>query len=89
MFIQSSLLLHSWETQGLGWSYDLLCSGQGQGLSPGLSAAPIHSLPKVQIMLSKNKNCIISQLLVAHAYNPSYSGGRHQEGHGSKTAQAK
>jgi hypothetical protein len=25
---------------------------------------------------------------VAHAYNPSYSGGRDQENHGSKSAQA-
>jgi hypothetical protein len=25
-----------------------------------------------------------SQVLVAHAYNPSYSGGRDQENHGSK-----
>jgi hypothetical protein len=27
-------------------------------------------------------------LLVAHAYNPSYSGGRDQEDHGQKPAQA-
>jgi hypothetical protein len=27
-------------------------------------------------------------VLVAHACNPSYSGGRDQEGHGSKPAQA-
>jgi hypothetical protein len=30
----------------------------------------------------------VSQALVAHAYNPSYSGGRDQEDHGSKPAQA-
>jgi hypothetical protein len=30
----------------------------------------------------------ISQVLVAHTCNPSYSGGRDQEDHGSKTAQA-
>jgi hypothetical protein len=29
-----------------------------------------------------------SQVLVAHACNPSYSGGRDKEDHGSKPAQA-
>jgi hypothetical protein len=30
-----------------------------------------------------------SHTLVAHAYSPGYSGGRDQEDHGSKPAQAK
>jgi hypothetical protein len=33
-----------------------------------------------------DKNCGISQALVAHTCNPSYSGGRYQEDHGSKAA---
>jgi hypothetical protein len=32
---------------------------------------------------------IIGQMLVAHTYNSSDSGGRNQEDHGSKPAQAK
>jgi hypothetical protein len=35
------------------------------------------------------KNKIYSQVLVAHACNPSYSGGRDQEDCGSKPARAK
>jgi hypothetical protein len=45
--------------------------------------------------LLKRKQCVIhsrvyrySRMLVAHAYNPSYSGGRDQEDHGSKPAWA-
>jgi hypothetical protein len=34
------------------------------------------------------KNSICSQVLVAHAYNPSYSGGRDQEGLSSRPAWA-
>jgi hypothetical protein len=30
----------------------------------------------------------LSEMLVAHACNPSYSGGRDQEDHGSKLVQA-
>jgi hypothetical protein len=30
-----------------------------------------------------------SRVLMAHAYNPSYSGGRDQEDHGSKPAPAR
>jgi hypothetical protein len=33
------------------------------------------------------KNVRFCQVLVAHAYNPSYSGGRDQEDHGLKPAQ--
>jgi hypothetical protein len=34
------------------------------------------------------KNLKISQVLEAHAYNPSFSGGREQEDHDSKPAWA-
>jgi hypothetical protein len=33
------------------------------------------------------KLLVFTQAPVAHAYNPSYSGGRDQEDHGSKPAQ--
>jgi hypothetical protein len=36
----------------------------------------------------KNRYKNISQVLVAHVYNPSYSGGREQEDQSSKPAQA-
>jgi hypothetical protein len=36
----------------------------------------------------KTKEAKVSQALVAHAYNPSHSGGRGQEDHGLKPAQA-
>jgi hypothetical protein len=35
-----------------------------------------------------SKSTFLSQALVVHAYNPSYSGGRDQEEQGSKLAQA-
>jgi hypothetical protein len=35
------------------------------------------------------KNGKFSQALVAHAYNPSYSGGKDQEDHSSKPAPGK
>jgi hypothetical protein len=38
------------------------------------------------ILYVKKKN--LSEVLVAHACNPSYSGSREQEDHGSKPAQA-
>jgi hypothetical protein len=41
----------------------------------------------VQAPVPKNKS-LLSQAQVAHAYNPSYSGGRDQEDRGSKPAQA-
>jgi hypothetical protein len=40
----------------------------------------------INIYLKKEKK---KPVLVAHTYNPSYSGGRDQEDHGSKPAQAK
>jgi hypothetical protein len=39
-------------------------------------------------MLSSKVKKNVSLALVAHAHNPSYSGGRDQEDHGSKPAQA-
>jgi hypothetical protein len=43
-------------------------------------ASPVSSYLNVYI------NKIICQVPVAHAYNPSYSGGRDQEDHGLKPA---
>jgi hypothetical protein len=37
-------------------------------------------------VLIKIRTKILSWVLVAHAYNPTYSGGRDQEDHGSKSA---
>jgi hypothetical protein len=37
---------------------------------------------------NKKKNSVLCQVLVAHTYNPSYSGGRDQENLGSKPAWA-
>jgi hypothetical protein len=42
-----------------------------------------------EISVIKKKKKIKNQVTVAHACNPSYSGGRDQEDHGSKPAQAK
>jgi hypothetical protein len=39
-------------------------------------------------MHKNEKNLRISQISVAHACKPSYSGGRDQEDHGLKPAQA-
>jgi hypothetical protein len=46
-----------------------------------------NSLRKDPFVPSKNNN--FSRVPVAHACNPSYSGSRDQEDHGSKPAQAK
>jgi hypothetical protein len=53
------------------------------------------SYEKMYKSYSKNSRIIIqlkkfskSQALVVHTYNPSYSGGRDQEHHGSKPAHA-
>jgi hypothetical protein len=40
-----------------------------------------------QQLLNKKLKPVMSWVLVAHACNPSYSGGRDQENHGSKPAQ--
>jgi hypothetical protein len=39
--------------------------------------------------LALGKNARPRQAQVAHAYNPSYSGGKDQEDHGSKLTQAR
>jgi hypothetical protein len=44
----------------------------------------IYQIYKVLLQIKE-----ISWVLVAHACNPSYSGGRDQENHGLKPAQAK
>jgi hypothetical protein len=38
--------------------------------------------------MMEDQDSILRRVLVAHAYNPSYSGGRDQEDQGSKPAQA-
>jgi hypothetical protein len=53
--------------------------------SEGFGAEIVQEVKLTQI-LSQGENA--SQVHVAHAYNPSYSGGRDQEDHGSKPAQA-
>jgi hypothetical protein len=50
-----------------------------------LWSSPIFSFPCPLVLL---KIEILSQAPVAHSCNPSYSGGRDQEDHGSKIALA-
>jgi hypothetical protein len=40
--------------------------------------------PEISMAIFSFKIALDSQVPVAHAYNPSYSGGRHQENHSSK-----
>jgi hypothetical protein len=43
---------------------------------------------KAKHLIKKKTKKLVSQVLVAHFCNPSYSGGRDQEDHGSKPAHA-
>jgi phosphate/sulfate permease len=50
----------------------------------------LSSKPQYKKKKKKKKiNTIFSWMLVAHAYNPSYSGGRDKEDQGLKPAQTK
>jgi hypothetical protein len=57
-------------------------NGTGGSFS-SLSSHPNFKKVNVPFIIKKKKCC---QVLVAHTYNPSYSGGRDQEDHGSKPA---
>jgi hypothetical protein len=62
-----------------------ICHSAMVGSMKQEDCGPGQPVQKVRLYL-KNKQR--SQALVAHAYNPSYSGGRDQEDCGSKPSQA-
>jgi hypothetical protein len=83
-------------TEEIDWSDTTWTKECGQPLETGKDKRQVfpYSLQKEKIQVSQ---CLVyrpiqpnlGQALVAHAYNPSYSGGRKQEDHGSKPAPGK
>jgi hypothetical protein len=75
----------TWEIEIGGWQFE---ASLGKKLVRSISKTNQKTKRKTirtKILKIKLKK---SQMLVAHAYNPSYSGGRDQEDHDSKPALA-